>query len=104
MARKLPGAEGRPQTCTTPPIVSPARLFAPLQTVALSMVTVVPITAKLPPTASMAETAPRSSAAESTCCAVAAVKSLSILPAMRTLMPICSSVVSSRLVLAVSVL
>ncbi|MCY1364350.1 hypothetical protein D9M69_511490 [compost metagenome] len=52
----------------------------------------------------MADTAPRNSAAETTVAAMPLVKPASTLPAMRALMPICSSVVSSRLKVALSVL
>ncbi|MNT49744.1 hypothetical protein D3C72_1866160 [compost metagenome] len=104
VARSVPGAAGRPHTCTTAVSTRSAAPLASPQTVALSVVTRVPITVKLPSFRSMADTAPRSSAAETTVAAMPLLKSASTLPAMRALMPICSSVVSSRLKVALSVL
>ncbi|MNT12829.1 hypothetical protein D3C72_1477740 [compost metagenome] len=103
VARSVPGAPGRPHTWIRLPSATLASPFASAQTVAASTVTLMPMTTKLPAPTSMRETAPRSSAPDTTCVAMPRVKSGSTLPATRALMPIWSSVASSTVMVAVSV-
>ena len=97
VASSTPGPAGKPQTCSVLPGAMAASPLESAQTVASSVVMVVPRMTKRPCARSTEARAPRISAAESIRRATPLVKSALIGPVTFALMPSCSDGASSML-------